>query len=102
MADERFDLCECIWNHELATQRLLAILRQSQNYCTETECFLPGSRDVQESSDFFTTCLIIAFGIIMYVLRPNSLRRLRNDNAKDSDNRRDSNDDPPAPPPTAF
>lgn len=26
MADEGFDLCECIWNHEFAMQRLLSIV----------------------------------------------------------------------------
>ncbi|XP_029053225.1 small integral membrane protein 14 [Osmia bicornis bicornis] len=101
---ERFDLCECIWSHELAMQRLLSILRQSQSYCTDNECFsvsrLPEPSAVPTSSNFYMTCLIIAFMVLMHVLRPNSLRRLRNNNVKDRDNERDSSDDPPAPPPT--
>ncbi|XP_076627726.1 small integral membrane protein 14 [Colletes latitarsis] len=106
MADEGFDPRECIWDHELATQRLLAILRQSQDYCSNTACFSPPRtqrpNDTLASSDFLMTCLIIAFVLVMYVLGPNTLRRLRNGNTKDRDDERDSNDDPPAPPPTTF
>lgn len=104
MADEEFSLCECISHHELVVQRLLSILRQSQSYCTDNECLsmsqLPGPRDVPPSSNFFMICLIIAFAVLMYVLRPNSLRQGRNYATKDRDNERDSNGDPPTPPPT--
>ncbi|CAK9809841.1 Small integral membrane protein 14 [Anthophora plagiata] len=105
MADEAFDSCECIWNHELA-MKLLSILRQSQSYCTDSECLsmsrLPLSHETSSSSNFLLTCLIIAFAVIMYVLRPNSLRRTRTNTVKDQNNERDSNgDNPPAPPPTA-
>ncbi|XP_076755262.1 small integral membrane protein 14 isoform X2 [Xylocopa sonorina] len=105
MDDEGLDLCECIWNHELAMQHLLFILRRSQSYCTDNECFnvsrLPGPQDISSSSNFLMTCLIIAFVVLMYAFRPNSLRQLRNDTTKDRDNERDSNDGPSAPPPTA-
>ncbi|CAD7015462.1 unnamed protein product [Ceratitis capitata] len=37
MADE-FDGCECVWSPEYAMQRLLAMIRQNQNHCTDTEC----------------------------------------------------------------
>ena len=33
-----FDPCECIFSHEMAMRRLLSLLRQSQNYCTDNEC----------------------------------------------------------------
>ncbi|KOC67186.1 hypothetical protein WH47_11843 [Habropoda laboriosa] len=63
---------------------------------------LPLSPETSSSSNFLMTFLIIAFALIMYVLRPNSLRQLRTNTAKDRDNERDSNGDhPPAPPPTA-
>ncbi|XP_003706121.1 small integral membrane protein 14 [Megachile rotundata] len=104
MADEEFDICERIWNHELAMQRLLSILRQNQNYCTDDECYslarLPGPSAAPPSNDFFMPFLIIAFMVLMYVFRPNSLRQIRNNNVKDRDNERDSSDDPPVPPPT--
>ncbi|XP_017886106.1 small integral membrane protein 14 [Ceratina calcarata] len=101
MADEAFDICENIWNHEWTMQRLLSILRQSQSYCTDNECVnlshLPGPPAVTSSSDSFMTCLMIAFAVLMYVLRPNCLRQLRNDTTKHRDNEHDSNDEPPAP-----
>ncbi|XP_076233002.1 small integral membrane protein 14 [Calliopsis andreniformis] len=106
MADKAFDLCECIWSHQFAVQRLLNILRESQSYCSDTECFnlsrLQDPRDDQSSTDFLTVCLIVAFGFIMYALRPNSLRQIRSNNAKDRDNGPNSNDDPPVPPSTAH
>ncbi|XP_015435886.1 PREDICTED: small integral membrane protein 14 isoform X2 [Dufourea novaeangliae] len=105
MADEGFNLYECICNHELATQQLLSILRQNQNYCTDNECFnlpqQPGPHNVPSSTNFLMTCLIIAFILIMYALRPNSLRQVQQDNVKDRDNERHSDDEPPAPPPMA-
>ncbi|KAF3426458.1 hypothetical protein E2986_14136 [Frieseomelitta varia] len=67
---------------------------------------IPGPRDDPLPSNFFMTILlVIAFAILMYAFRPNSLRsnsrQSSNDTVKDRDNERDSNNDPPAPPPTA-
>ncbi|XP_017752366.1 PREDICTED: small integral membrane protein 14 isoform X2 [Eufriesea mexicana] len=106
MADKGSDFCEYIWNHEFVMQRLLSMLQQGQNYCTDNECFsmsqLPGPRNAPPSSNFFTTCLIIIFAVLMYVLRSNCIRQLKNDIVKDRDNENDPNDDPPVPPPTAY
>lgn len=49
---------------------------------------MPGPQEVPPSTNFFMTCLIIAFAVLMYALRPNSLRQLRNNTAKDRDNER--------------
>lgn len=104
MADDQLYICKRIWNNELTVQRLLSILRQNQNYCMNDECFsqaqLPGPPDTSSSSDFLMQFLIIAFMVLMYVFRPNSLRQRRNNNVKDRDNERDSSDDPPVPPST--
>jgi len=40
--DGGFDGCECIWSHELATRRIINMIRQTQNYCTENECITDG------------------------------------------------------------
>jgi len=32
------DPCECVFTHEAAMRRLLSLLRNSQNYCTDNEC----------------------------------------------------------------
>ncbi|XP_017382738.1 small integral membrane protein 14 [Cebus imitator] len=38
MAEGGFDPCECVCSHEHAMRRLINLLRQSQSYCTDTEC----------------------------------------------------------------
>uniref|UniRef100_A0A8C4RNU1 Small integral membrane protein 14 n=1 Tax=Erpetoichthys calabaricus TaxID=27687 RepID=A0A8C4RNU1_ERPCA len=38
MAEGGFDPCECICSHDNAMRRLINLLRQSQSYCTDTEC----------------------------------------------------------------
>lgn len=104
MSDD-FDPCEYFWNNELLVQRLLYILRQTQNFCSDTECFsfsrLPGPPPVESSSNFFLTCLFFAFMVVMYITRPRSLRRpqLESNVTKNRDNISGSNDDLPPPPP---
>ncbi|MEE6462225.1 hypothetical protein FKM82_001525 [Ascaphus truei] len=39
MAEDNYDPCECICSHDYAMRRLINLLRQSQSYCTDTECF---------------------------------------------------------------
>ncbi|XP_047358462.1 small integral membrane protein 14 [Vespa velutina] len=105
MSDDS-DLCKCIWPNDLLMQRLLSILRLTQNYCTDNECFsfsrLPGPPPVQPSSNFFMTCLFFAFIVLMYIIRPRSLRHasLRSNVAKNRNDISGSSDDPPTPPPT--
>ncbi|XP_011259137.1 small integral membrane protein 14 [Camponotus floridanus] len=101
MSDEGFDPCECMWNHR-SMQHLLSILRQSQNYCSDIECFsvsrIPGpQQNIQESSDFLFTCLIIGFVVFLYAFRPRSLRQ-SNRNIIKSNNEPSSRGDPPSPP----
>ncbi|KAL0122370.1 hypothetical protein PUN28_007237 [Cardiocondyla obscurior] len=99
MSDEGFDLCECM--HYMSVQHLLSILRQSQDLCSDTECFsvsrFPGPQtNARESSDFLFTCLIVAFIVLMYAFRPRSLRQsniVKNRNEPGS-----HGDGPPSPP----
>ncbi|XP_014469947.1 PREDICTED: small integral membrane protein 14-like [Dinoponera quadriceps] len=106
MSDEGFDPCECM-RHHLSIQHLLSILRQSQDYCTDTECFnisrLPEPQVVQESPIFFLNiCLIFGVIILMYILRPRPLQRLNNDIIKSRNNEPGSRHDPPSSPPPAH
>jgi len=79
MADGGWDPCECIFNHEMAMRRLLSLLRQSQAYCTDSECTqdgLPGPPQGAGDSSFFLMVMawmVLAF--VMYFLRPASMRR---------------------------
>ncbi|XP_058065142.1 small integral membrane protein 14 [Anopheles bellator] len=81
MADE-FDACECFWSHEIAMRRLLSLLRHGQSYCNDSDCTdlpnLPGSNG---GTNFFLVIMALIFMAVMYVMRPQSLRR-RNDLSK--------------------
>lgn len=69
-----FDPCECVWSHELATRRLINMIRQQTDYCTENECFteIPGAPNGEAAS----TMLIIGFwflmAIVLFMLRPKT------------------------------
>ncbi|XP_058806945.1 small integral membrane protein 14 isoform X2 [Phymastichus coffea] len=96
-----FDLCACLNGNDLMIQRLLSILRQSQEYCTDNECLtppsLPASPNAQvESGDFMVVCLMMIFGMLLYVLRPNSLRQ--SSGGKGRNNDADTDGEPPLPP----
>ncbi|ROT78272.1 small integral membrane protein 14 isoform X2 [Penaeus vannamei] len=101
MADEGFDPCECIWSHEMAMRRLLSLLRQSQTYCTDNECFneMPGptmpARDTGSDSMMFLAMMWGLLAIVLFFLRPSSLRS--NPDAKPSNSHQDGGS-PPAPP----
>lgn len=99
MADEGMDPCECIWNHELAMRRLLSLLRQGQSYCTEAECLdelsplaTPGTTS---GNGFLMIFLIIAFAVLMYVMRPSALRQREGKNPTGGQG---PSGEPPAPP----
>ncbi|VDP32585.1 unnamed protein product [Soboliphyme baturini] len=80
MADSgSFDMCQCICSREAAIRRLLILLRQSQNYCTDTECSngvdLPSTSGEAKNVTMIVIMLWLALAIVLYLLRPPSLRR---------------------------
>uniref|UniRef100_A0A3B4DBW0 Small integral membrane protein 14 n=1 Tax=Pygocentrus nattereri TaxID=42514 RepID=A0A3B4DBW0_PYGNA len=84
MAEGGFDPCECICSHEHAMQRLINLLRQSQSYCTDTECLQelpsPGS---STGGDVTLPLIIVGWmvlAIMIFLLRPASLRGPRTSN----------------------
>ncbi|KAK3609007.1 hypothetical protein CHS0354_019820 [Potamilus streckersoni] len=100
MADG-FDPCECLWNHESAMQRLINLLRNSQDACTDTNCFseLPGQNTSPDGG--FSTMMLMMLGWLvmataLYLFRPQSLRD-RGD-MKPSGNNGGNNPPPPVPP----
>uniref|UniRef100_W8BET7 Small integral membrane protein 14 n=1 Tax=Ceratitis capitata TaxID=7213 RepID=W8BET7_CERCA len=102
MADE-FDGCECVWSHEYAMQRLLAMIRQNQNHCTDTECIDISGRVREanptggEEGNFTMMTMLMIFAVLMYLIRPESILKLTN--TKRRSRRQDPNDDMPPPPP---
>ncbi|KAK3887848.1 hypothetical protein Pcinc_008073 [Petrolisthes cinctipes] len=101
MADGGFDPCECIWSHDMAMRRLLSILRQSQSYCTDTECFneLPGPNGPPQDSGTDSILLLgmlwMLLAVVLFFMRPASLRT--NPDAKPANSNQDGGA-PPSPP----
>ncbi|XP_068134566.1 small integral membrane protein 14 [Hyperolius riggenbachi] len=81
MAEGNFDPCECVCSYNYAMRRLINLLRQSQSYCTDTECFqeMPGPNSSSDAG--FSIAMIamawLVIGFTLYLLRPRSLRGAR-------------------------
>ncbi|BFZ05477.1 hypothetical protein BsWGS_08516 [Bradybaena similaris] len=95
-----FDPCECvdIMNHESAMQRLINMLRDSQNACTDSGCenppnSLPGPNGTQGYMFLMLGWMFIA--TLLYLLRPRTLR-LRGDE-KPAPSSGEGSGPPPAP-----
>jgi len=101
MADENFDPCECLWNHEVAMRRLISLLRSSQSYCTDNECIndIPGQMTPpqNESNMFFLMMMWAVLAVTLFFLRPQR-RSTENVDQKPTDNHQG----PGAPPPPAV
>ncbi|KAL6265073.1 hypothetical protein P5V15_005164 [Pogonomyrmex californicus] len=104
MSDEGFDPCECMLN-QMSMQHLLSIIRQSQDYCSDTECFSlsrlplgPQTNIQREHSPFLFTWLIIGFILFLFIFRPNSLRQSTRNVIKTRNEPDSHSDDPPSPP----
>jgi hypothetical protein len=105
MADGGMDPCECIWNHEMAMQRLMNLLRNSQSFCSDNECIQDGGPSVGDSvsAGGFSTMMLVMFGWLivataLFLLRPSSLRRNPDQKPSPSHDGGGNNPAPPAPP----
>ncbi|XP_029601599.1 small integral membrane protein 14 isoform X2 [Salmo trutta] len=79
MAEGGFDPCECICPQEKAMRRLINLLRQSQSYCTDTECpqDIPGPSGSVGGGDLTVPMVLMGWMVLvllLFLLRPNSLR----------------------------
>jgi len=105
MADGGMDPCECVWNHEMAMQRLMNLLRNSQTSCTDSECIqdgpLPG--DPSAAGGGFNMMMIMMIGWIiiataLFLLRPATMRRSLDEKPAANRDNGGSDSHPPAPP----
>ncbi|KAM7394238.1 hypothetical protein PAMP_021051 [Pampus punctatissimus] len=103
MAEGGFDPCECVCTHEYAMRRLINLLRQSQSYCTDTECplELPGPAGSVNGGGDLTLPLVMMgwmlVALLLFLLRPSSLRGPRPTGKPTGPPNRDRRE-PPAPP----
>jgi len=100
MAD---DPCECVFNHESAMRRLLSLLRNSQGYCTDSECVqeFPGPQGAGLLADGQGWMMIaMLWGLLalaLFFMRPNSMRTQPSLNKPGPSNDRGQDRDPPGP-----
>ncbi|XP_067259734.1 small integral membrane protein 14 [Chanodichthys erythropterus] len=101
MAEGGFDPCECICSHEHAMRRLLNLLRQSQSYCTDTECLqeMPGPNSSVEGDITLPMIIMgwIVLALVLFLFRPASLRG-PSASSKPSSPHGNHGREPPAPP----
>lgn len=97
MAEGGFDPCECVCSHEHAMRRLINLLRQSQSYCTDTECLqeLPGPSGDNGISITMIMMAWMVVAVILFLLRPPNLR---GSNLTGKPTGPHNGQDPPAPP----
>jgi hypothetical protein len=104
MADGGMDPCECVWNHEMAMQRLMNLLRNSQTSCNDNECIqdgpLPGD---PATAGGYSMMMMMMFGWIivataLFLLRPATMRRSVNEKPHPNPGNDGGSHNPPAPP----
>uniref|UniRef100_R4G8H9 Small integral membrane protein 14 n=1 Tax=Rhodnius prolixus TaxID=13249 RepID=R4G8H9_RHOPR len=103
MADDGMDLCGAIWNHEMAMRRLLSLLRQSQQTCSDTQCFSTVYPTQAGDSGLMLMMCWMALAFFLYLLRPASIRTKENDlKPRGNGSGEGGNPPPPTSPPNAF
>uniref|UniRef100_A0A8B9S4L5 Small integral membrane protein 14 n=1 Tax=Apteryx owenii TaxID=8824 RepID=A0A8B9S4L5_APTOW len=99
MAEGGFDPCECICSHEHAMRRLINLLRQSQSYCTDTECLqeLPGPNSSSDNGISFAMIMMawVVIALVLFLMRPSNLR---GSNTAGKPTSPHNGQEPPAPP----
>ncbi|KAK6026033.1 hypothetical protein OSTOST_08047 [Ostertagia ostertagi] len=67
------DPCECLFNHEAAMRRLLSLLRDTQDYCTDSECLTDGGPTAIASNSILLWTMLWGFlALVLFFMRPNS------------------------------
>ncbi|XP_029008269.1 small integral membrane protein 14 [Betta splendens] len=103
MAEGGFDPCECVCTQEYAMRRLINLLRQSQSYCTDSECpqELPGPGGQISGGNDLTLPMVlmgwVVLALVLFLLRPSSLRGPRL-TGKHIGPHNSNGREPPAPP----
>lgn len=74
-----FDPCECVnlYNHENAMRRLINMLRDSQNACTDSGCETsPNDPSSPNCSEGYMMLMLgwVVVATLLYLLRPRTLR----------------------------
>jgi len=99
--DLPFDPCECIFSPQAAMRRLISLLRNSQSFCTDEQCFGnppgPGNNDDSGMTMMYMAIAWVIAALVLYLIRPQSLRG--GGDEKPAPDRNDNNDSNRQPPP---
>jgi hypothetical protein len=97
------DPCQCLFNHEAMMRRLISLLRDSQNDCTDTDCATDslGAGGGENGNMLFLAMLWGVLAMVMFLMRPSSMRSGGNGNQLQEKPRPNGNsggpgNDPPA------
>ncbi|KAH7731739.1 hypothetical protein AAVH_00637 [Aphelenchoides avenae] len=95
------DPCQCLFNHEAMMRRLISLLRDSQNDCTDGECNSDslGSAGGDNGNMMFLAMLWGVLAMALFFMRPSSMRRGNDDQLQEKPRPGDNGpgNDPPAP-----
>ncbi|KAF6020968.1 SMIM14 [Bugula neritina] len=97
------DPCECVWSHEHAMRRLINMLRNSQDACTDNECLTSplglqpdAATDGSNSTLMMIMVAWLLIAAVLFLFRPASMRQQTD--AKGHQGNNDGSRGPPAPP----
>ncbi|XP_022111107.1 small integral membrane protein 14-like [Acanthaster planci] len=80
MAEGGYDPCECVCSHEGAMRRLISMLRDSQQSCSDSQCDLELPHPTSDNDGYITFSLLmitvgwIVLAIILYLTRPSMMQ----------------------------
>merc|ERR1711874_671843 len=97
-----FDPCECVdlFNHESAMRRLINMLRDSQNACTDGGCEeLPGNPGAPDVTDPYMMLMMgwVVVATLLYFFRPRAFRPQGNEKPSPASGDGSSPPSPPGP-----
>ncbi|XP_033627476.1 small integral membrane protein 14-like [Asterias rubens] len=101
MAEGGYDPCECVCSHEGAMRRLLSMLRDSQQTCSDSQCDLefPGTNGGSDGFNYSMFMMMVGWivlVVVLYLFRPASIRG--NGDQKPRPGNQDPGPSPRAPP----
>uniref|UniRef100_A0A914DNR4 Small integral membrane protein 14 n=1 Tax=Acrobeloides nanus TaxID=290746 RepID=A0A914DNR4_9BILA len=94
------DPCECVFNHEAMMRRLLNLLRDSQQDCTDSECSPDSVGPDGGSGNMLMIAMIWGMlAMLLFFMRPNSMRQNNDRSLEGKPRASETNNNGNEPPP---
>ncbi|CAD6185930.1 unnamed protein product [Caenorhabditis auriculariae] len=92
------DPCECLFDHEAAMRRLISLLRDTQNLCTDTGCETDSLTGSGGGTIMLWSMMWAILAMALFFFRPNSMRSGSNNSLeKPGPSNGEDNNQPPPP-----